>query len=196
MDQQYDSLAQCLGHVSSVAPDELRKVSSDDIVQANAKISGGKLAAFFITDDASLDGAFFPSDTDGVTIQPFCKRLMIGDCAVEGIVMAPVMEGIPQSDLKRLFFTAPTLQKSYLSKMGITTPDAAGSSNHDDIIMPNLIQLQTELAFFGPIQAVIDAAPAESTYVYRFNRPKQLGRCCSATLCPSHYRSFISSWHS
>ena len=84
MGGMYDALAKEVGYDASVPPDVLRKVPQDKIIEANKTLSGGLLLLVcFILDDTDYEDSFFPHDTDWVSIAPFCKQFMIGDCAVE-----------------------------------------------------------------------------------------------------------------
>ena len=85
----YDALAEEVGLEASVSPDVLRKVPQEKIIEANKTFSGGLLLLVcFILDDTDYDDSFFPHDTDWVSIAPFCRKFMIGDCAVEVCLIA------------------------------------------------------------------------------------------------------------
>lgn len=170
-EHRYRSLFAALHTDARPDLESLRALPAEAIVRLTAKQYGGTLAAFFITDDTDCEDSFFPKSTDWVTTRAFCKRLMIGDCAAEGIIMSPIMAQIPPADIVRLLSSPPTLPSTFLAQFGLSISDLINFDHHKQAGMKALTDLQDEIAFHGPIEAVITAAPARSTYVYRFDRP-------------------------
>ncbi|KAH8695380.1 Alpha/Beta hydrolase protein [Talaromyces proteolyticus] len=78
--QGHDRLAEALGFTENVDLQTMRGTSATEIVEAMKKTFKGRLAAFTLLDDRQMEDGFFPPDTDFLGIQPFCKRIVIGDC--------------------------------------------------------------------------------------------------------------------
>jgi carboxylesterase type B len=170
MEHRYRSLFATLDKSLSQSVESLRTVPVEAIVELTAKQSGGALAAFFVTDDTDCEDSFFPKSTDWVTPYAFCKRLMIGDCAAESMILGPIMGQIPSKDIVRLLTSSRALPSTFLPQFGLSSSDLGDFDHHTQVGMKALTDFQNEITFHGPIEAVIAAAPGISTYVYRFDR--------------------------
>lgn len=170
-EHRYRSLFELLPPDGAQSLESLRAVQAEKLVELTFKQYGHALGGCFITDDTDCEDGFFPKNTDWITVQPFCKRLMIGDCATEGMIMAPVMALLPPADAIKVLSSTPTLPSSVLSQFGLSSSKLDKLNHHDQAGMKLLTDLQNELAFHGQIEAVIAAAPADSTYIYRLDRP-------------------------
>lgn len=169
--ERYNSLFSLLDTDTTKDLYALRSLPAESIVNLTSKQSGGALAAFFITDDTDCQYGFFPPDTDWVTIRPFCKRFMIGDCATEAVVLAPLIAQMPLADIRKLLLGSSKLLSAYLAQFGLSKSQLATFDHHTPAGMKALIDLMTDVGFHGPTQAVIAGSHPDSTFVYRFDRP-------------------------
>ncbi|KAL5346203.1 hypothetical protein ACLOAV_008469 [Pseudogymnoascus australis] len=175
MDGFYNSFSAQLGKTPPASPETLRKIPARDLVNAAVYLAGGNLPIGIITDDSALPEGFFPSNTDFVTPSSWLQRFMIGDCAVEGVIVAPNMLHIPTSEMATFLSGPDAPPKSHLAKFGLADLDTATVDELNPPLIHRLVGLLTELAFFGPSEEVIAASPPASTYVYRFDRPNGWG---------------------
>lgn len=171
MEHRYRSLFSTLDESSSHGFESLRTVTAEAIVELTAKQSGGGLAALFITDDTNCEDSFFPKSTDWLTPRTFCKRLVIGDCAAEGMILGPIMGKIPTQDIVRLLTNSRAIPSTSLAQFGLSSSDLKDFDRHTQGGMKALTDLQNEIAFQGPIEAVIATTPSNSIFVYRCDRP-------------------------
>jgi len=169
----YSSLATTLGFPANSDPEALRALPATALIGAMAQLAGPTLPVSFITDDTDYEDGFYPKDTDWATPQPFCKRLIIGDCQVEGIIIAKNLGEIPEADVEILLSDPDSLDPTYLAKFGLG--DLVKGQTIPVPLVHRLVGLATELTFFGPTQEVIEKADSATTYVYRLDRPNGWG---------------------
>jgi carboxylesterase type B len=171
----YARISEKLGHFTPPSPEILRQVPAQDLITIMHALFGNSLAVGLISDDSELEDGFFPIGTDWVTPQPWLKRLMVGDCAVEGVIMVPNMMRITPPDLVSFLNSEQSLPQSVLANYGLDNLTLKKIPTLNPPLMLRLINLETAAAFFGPGEDVISKAKPESTWVYRLNRPNKWG---------------------